>query len=150
VYLHLSQRHLQVAPNPLEQLQVPAPVVLPRSRAASSASGSRGFSRTPAGPSALPAPGPVSPRRPRRRPPPAPIRPRHWRPPRARRGPVPTAAPRCASARSSRRVGSPPWPGASTRHEPAAPPAPVPSTTWSPTSQETCISTRESCPPGRA
>ena len=32
VYLHLSQRHLQAAPNPLEQLQVPAPVVLPRSR----------------------------------------------------------------------------------------------------------------------
>src|SRR6185436_4789538 len=32
VYLHLSQRHLQAAPNPLEQLQVPTPVVLPRSR----------------------------------------------------------------------------------------------------------------------
>jgi integrase/recombinase XerD len=32
VYLHLSQRHLQAAPNPLEQLHVPAPVVLPRSR----------------------------------------------------------------------------------------------------------------------
>jgi integrase/recombinase XerD len=32
VYLHLSQRHLQAAPNPLEQLQVPAPRVLPRSR----------------------------------------------------------------------------------------------------------------------
>ena len=32
VYLHLSHRHLQAAPNPLEQLQVPAPVVLPRSR----------------------------------------------------------------------------------------------------------------------
>jgi integrase/recombinase XerD len=32
VYLHLSQRHLQAAPNPLEPLQVPAPVVLPRSR----------------------------------------------------------------------------------------------------------------------
>ena len=32
VYLHLSRRHLQAAPNPLEQLQVPAPVVLPRSR----------------------------------------------------------------------------------------------------------------------
>jgi site-specific recombinase XerD len=32
VYLHLSQRHLQAAPNPLEQLQVPAPMVLPRSR----------------------------------------------------------------------------------------------------------------------
>ena len=29
MYLHLSQRHLQAAPNPLEQLQVPAPVVLP-------------------------------------------------------------------------------------------------------------------------
>ena len=28
VYLHLSRRHLQAAPNPLEQLQVPAPVVL--------------------------------------------------------------------------------------------------------------------------
>jgi site-specific recombinase XerD len=32
VYLHLSRHHLQAAPNPLEQLQVPAPVVLPRSR----------------------------------------------------------------------------------------------------------------------
>ena len=32
VYLHLSRRHLQAAPNPLEQLQIPAPVVLPRSR----------------------------------------------------------------------------------------------------------------------
>jgi integrase/recombinase XerD len=32
VYLHLSQRHLQAAPNPLEQLQVPTPVVLHRSR----------------------------------------------------------------------------------------------------------------------
>jgi integrase/recombinase XerD len=32
VYLHLSPRHLQAAPNPLEQLQVPAPAVLPRSR----------------------------------------------------------------------------------------------------------------------
>ena len=32
VYLHLSRRHLQAAPNPLEQLQVPTPVVLPRSR----------------------------------------------------------------------------------------------------------------------
>ena len=32
VYLHLSRRHLQAAPNPLEQLQVPRPVVLPRSR----------------------------------------------------------------------------------------------------------------------
>ena len=32
VYLHLSRRHLQAAPNPLEQLQVPVPVVLPRSR----------------------------------------------------------------------------------------------------------------------
>jgi site-specific recombinase XerD len=32
VYLHLSRRHLQAAPNPLELLQVPAPVVLPRSR----------------------------------------------------------------------------------------------------------------------
>ena len=31
VYLHLSQRHLQAAPNPSE-LHVPAPVVLPRSR----------------------------------------------------------------------------------------------------------------------
>jgi site-specific recombinase XerD len=32
VYLHLSRRHLHAAPNPLEQLQVPAPVVLLRSR----------------------------------------------------------------------------------------------------------------------
>jgi integrase/recombinase XerD len=32
VYLHLSRRHLQAAPNPLEQLQVPPPVVLHRSR----------------------------------------------------------------------------------------------------------------------
>jgi site-specific recombinase XerD len=32
VYLHLSRRHLHAAPNPLEQLEVPAPVVLPRSR----------------------------------------------------------------------------------------------------------------------
>jgi integrase/recombinase XerD len=32
VYLHLSQQHLQAAPNPLEQLHVAAPVVLPRSR----------------------------------------------------------------------------------------------------------------------
>ena len=32
VYLHLSQRHLQAAPNPLEQLQVPTPAALPRSR----------------------------------------------------------------------------------------------------------------------
>ena len=32
VYLHLSQRQLQAAPNPVEQLQVPAPGVLPRSR----------------------------------------------------------------------------------------------------------------------
>ncbi len=32
VYLHLSRRHLQAAPNPLEQLQVAVPVVLPRSR----------------------------------------------------------------------------------------------------------------------
>jgi site-specific recombinase XerD len=32
VYLHLSQRHLQAAPNPLERLQVPTPVVLHRSR----------------------------------------------------------------------------------------------------------------------
>jgi site-specific recombinase XerD len=32
VYLHLSRRHLQAAPNPLEQLQVPTPVALPRSR----------------------------------------------------------------------------------------------------------------------
>jgi site-specific recombinase XerD len=32
VYLHLSQRHLQAAPNPLEQLQVSPLVVLSRSR----------------------------------------------------------------------------------------------------------------------
>lgn len=32
VYLHLSQRHLQAALNPLEQLQVPTPVVLHRSK----------------------------------------------------------------------------------------------------------------------
>lgn len=32
VYLHLSRRHLQAAPNPLEQLQVPTPAVLHRSR----------------------------------------------------------------------------------------------------------------------
>ena len=32
VYLHLSRRHLQAAPNPLEQLRVAQPVVLPRSR----------------------------------------------------------------------------------------------------------------------
>jgi integrase/recombinase XerD len=32
VYLHLSRRHLHAAPNPLEQLRVPAPRVLPRSR----------------------------------------------------------------------------------------------------------------------
>jgi site-specific recombinase XerD len=32
VYLHLSRRHLQAAPNPLEQLPVPTPTVLPRSR----------------------------------------------------------------------------------------------------------------------
>lgn len=32
VYLHLSQRHLQAAPNPLEQLQVPTPAVLRQSR----------------------------------------------------------------------------------------------------------------------
>jgi len=32
VYLHLSPHHLQAAPNPLEQLHVAAPVVLPRSR----------------------------------------------------------------------------------------------------------------------
>jgi site-specific recombinase XerD len=32
VYLHLSRRHLQAAPNPLEQLQVPTPMVLHRSR----------------------------------------------------------------------------------------------------------------------
>jgi integrase/recombinase XerD len=32
VYLHLSRRHLQAAPNPLEQLRVAPPTVLPRSR----------------------------------------------------------------------------------------------------------------------
>ena len=32
VYLHLSRRHLQAAPNPLEQLQVPRPPALLRSR----------------------------------------------------------------------------------------------------------------------
>jgi site-specific recombinase XerD len=32
VYLHLSPRHLQAAPNPLEHLHVPTSVVLPRSR----------------------------------------------------------------------------------------------------------------------
>jgi len=32
VYLHLSPRHLQAAPNPLERLEVPTPTVLPRSR----------------------------------------------------------------------------------------------------------------------
>jgi site-specific recombinase XerD len=32
VYLHLSRRHLHAAPNPLEQLRVPVPVVLSRSR----------------------------------------------------------------------------------------------------------------------
>ena len=32
IYLRLSQRHLLTAPSPLEQLQIPAPVVLPRSR----------------------------------------------------------------------------------------------------------------------
>jgi len=32
VYLHLSRRHLQAAPNPLEQLRVVRPTVLPRSR----------------------------------------------------------------------------------------------------------------------
>src|SRR5918996_677700 len=32
VYLHLSRRHLHAAPNPREQLQVPTPVVLHRSR----------------------------------------------------------------------------------------------------------------------
>jgi integrase/recombinase XerD len=32
VYLHLSRRHLQAAPNPLEQLRVPTPMVLHRSR----------------------------------------------------------------------------------------------------------------------
>ena len=32
VYLHLSPRHLQAAPNPLERLDVPTPTVLARSR----------------------------------------------------------------------------------------------------------------------
>ena len=32
VYLHLSPRHLQAAPNPLERLDVPTPAVLARSR----------------------------------------------------------------------------------------------------------------------
>lgn len=32
IYLHLSPRHLQAAPNPLEHLHVSTPVVLPRSR----------------------------------------------------------------------------------------------------------------------
>jgi integrase/recombinase XerD len=32
VYLHLSPRHLQAAPNPLEHLHVSTPLVLPRSR----------------------------------------------------------------------------------------------------------------------
>jgi site-specific recombinase XerD len=32
VYLHLSRRHLQAAPNPLERLQVPRPPALPQSR----------------------------------------------------------------------------------------------------------------------
>ncbi len=32
VYLHLSRRHLHAAPNPLEQLHVPSPPVMPRSR----------------------------------------------------------------------------------------------------------------------
>ena len=32
VYLHLSRHHLQAAPNPLEQLHVAPPLVLPRSR----------------------------------------------------------------------------------------------------------------------
>jgi integrase/recombinase XerD len=32
VYLHLSRRHLQAAPNPLEQLQVPQAPAMPRSR----------------------------------------------------------------------------------------------------------------------
>jgi integrase/recombinase XerD len=32
VYLHLSPRHLQAAPNPLERLAVPTPTVIPRSR----------------------------------------------------------------------------------------------------------------------
>jgi site-specific recombinase XerD len=31
-YLHLSRRHLQAAPNPLEQLQVPRPDAIRRSR----------------------------------------------------------------------------------------------------------------------
>jgi site-specific recombinase XerD len=32
VYLQLSRRHLQAAPDPLEQLQVPTPTTVPRSR----------------------------------------------------------------------------------------------------------------------
>jgi integrase/recombinase XerD len=32
VYLHLSRRHLHAAPNPLEQLQLTPPPVVPRSR----------------------------------------------------------------------------------------------------------------------
>ena len=32
VYLHLSQRHLQAAPNPLEQLQIARPLVMRQSR----------------------------------------------------------------------------------------------------------------------
>lgn len=32
VYLHLSPRHLQAAPNPLERLAIPTPRVVPRSR----------------------------------------------------------------------------------------------------------------------
>ena len=32
VYLHLSRRHLQAAPNPLERLRVGPPTVLPRSQ----------------------------------------------------------------------------------------------------------------------
>ena len=32
VYLHLSRRHLHAAPNPLEQLHVTTPPVVPRSR----------------------------------------------------------------------------------------------------------------------
>jgi integrase/recombinase XerD len=32
VYLHLSRRHLHAAPNPLEQLHVATPPVVPRSR----------------------------------------------------------------------------------------------------------------------
>ena len=32
VYLHLSRRHLHAAPNPLEQLRVTPPLVMPRSR----------------------------------------------------------------------------------------------------------------------